>query len=96
MLMALDTSNDVTWLPCPTCIGFPSSSAIFGFTKSSSFTPIPCGDARCNQVPNPSCQGTNCSFNMTYDSSAFQAVLSRDTLHITDDIFPAYTFNITS
>ncbi|MQM03531.1 hypothetical protein Taro_036313, partial [Colocasia esculenta] len=91
MLMALDTSNDVTWLPCPACAGCPPSSTIFDSTKSSS-TPIPCGDARYNQVPNPSCQGTNCSFNMTYDSSAFQAALSRDTLHIADDIFPAYTF----
>ncbi|MQL77898.1 hypothetical protein Taro_010317 [Colocasia esculenta] len=92
MLMALDTSNDAAWLPCPACAGCPPSSTIFDSTKSSSFTPVPCGDARCNQVPNPSCQGTSCSFNMTYGSSAFQAALSRDTLHIADDIFPAYIF----
>ncbi|MQL78609.1 hypothetical protein Taro_011035 [Colocasia esculenta] len=49
MLMALDTSNDATWLPCPTCAGCPLSFAIFDSTKSSSFTPVPCGDARCNQ-----------------------------------------------
>ncbi|MQM12232.1 hypothetical protein Taro_045147 [Colocasia esculenta] len=82
MLMALETSNDATWLPCPACAGCPPSSAIFDSTKSSSFT----------TVPNPSCQGTNCSFNMTYGSSTFQAALSHDTLHIADDIFPAYTF----
>ncbi|MQL74377.1 hypothetical protein Taro_006737 [Colocasia esculenta] len=50
MLMALDTSNDAAWLPCPACAGCPPSSAIFDSTKSSSFTPVPCGDARCNQV----------------------------------------------
>ncbi|MQM21484.1 hypothetical protein Taro_054526, partial [Colocasia esculenta] len=75
MLMALDTSNDATWLPCPACAGCPLSSAIFDSTKSSSFTPVPCGDARCNQ-----------------GSSAFHAAISRDTLHIADDIFPVYTF----
>ncbi|MQM16736.1 hypothetical protein Taro_049696 [Colocasia esculenta] len=92
MLMALDTSNDATWLPCPICAGCPPPSAIFDSTKSSSFTLVPCGDARCNQVPNTSCQGTNRSFNMTYGGSVFQAALSHDTLHIPDDIFPAYTF----
>ncbi|MQL91503.1 hypothetical protein Taro_024114 [Colocasia esculenta] len=75
MLMALDTSNDATWLPCPACAGCPPSSAIFYSTKSSSFTPVPCSDARCNQ-----------------GSSAFHTVLSRDTLHIADNIFPVYTF----
>lgn len=29
---------------------------------------------------------------MTYGGSSFQAALSRDALHIADDIFPAYTF----
>ncbi|MQM21135.1 hypothetical protein Taro_054170 [Colocasia esculenta] len=75
MLMALDTSNDATWLPCPACAGCPPSSAIFDSTKSSSFTPVPCGDARYNQ-----------------GRSAFHAALSRDTLHIANDIFPVYTF----
>uniref|UniRef100_A0A1D1Z0V6 Aspartic proteinase nepenthesin-1 n=1 Tax=Anthurium amnicola TaxID=1678845 RepID=A0A1D1Z0V6_9ARAE len=92
MLMALDTNNDAAWLPCPACAGCPASSAIFDSAKSTSFSPVNCGDARCNQVPNPTCQGTACYFNMTYGSSTFQAALSRDTLHIAGDVFPGYTF----
>ncbi|CAA7388501.1 unnamed protein product [Spirodela intermedia] len=92
MLMALDTSNDAAWLPCPACAGCSSSSIIFNSGKSSSFSPILCGDVRCQQVPNPTCQGTRCFFNMTYGASSFQAALSRDTLHIAGDDFPGYAF----
>ncbi|CAA6654038.1 unnamed protein product [Spirodela intermedia] len=80
MLMALDTSNDAAWLPCPACAGCSSSSIIFNSGKSSSFSPILCGD------------GTRCFFNMTYGGSSFQAALSRDTLHIAGDDFPGYAF----
>ncbi|KAL5994607.1 hypothetical protein ACLOJK_024660 [Asimina triloba] len=45
------------------------------------------------QVPNPSCTGFSCTFNLTYGSSAFQANVSQDTLTLTAaNVVPSYTF----
>ncbi|XP_078442713.1 eukaryotic aspartyl protease family protein [Wolffia australiana] len=91
LTLALDTSNDVAWVPCPSCSGCPPSF-FFNTAKSPSFKPLRCGDPRCQQVPNPTCEGTYCFFNMSYGGANFNAALSRDTLHIAGDDFQNYVF----
>lgn len=49
MLMAIDTSNDVAWLPCLGCDGC-SSPVIFDYSKSSTFGSLGCQAAQCQQV----------------------------------------------
>lgn len=49
LLLALDTSNDVAWIPCSGCVGCPSTT-VFSSDKSSSFHPLPCQASQCNQV----------------------------------------------
>lgn len=44
------------------------------------------------QVPNPTCSGSACSFNLTYGSSTVAANLVRDTLTLAADRVPGYTF----
>lgn len=46
-LMALDTSNDVAWLPCNGCVGCGTS--LFSSEKSTSFKAVSCG-SQCQQV----------------------------------------------
>lgn len=48
MLMAMDTSNDVAWIPCKGCVG--CSSSVFDSTKSTTFKTLGCDAAQCKQV----------------------------------------------
>ncbi|XP_065868068.1 aspartyl protease AED3-like [Euphorbia lathyris] len=95
LLMAMDTSNDAAWIPCSGCVGC-SSSTVFDSVKSTSFKSVGCGAAQCKQVPNPTCSGSACQFNMTYGSSSLAANLSRDTLTLATDPIPGYTFGCIS
>lgn len=44
------------------------------------------------QVPNPTCGGSACAFNMSYGSSTIAATLSQDVITLAQDPVPAYTF----
>ncbi|CAA3024637.1 aspartyl protease AED3-like [Olea europaea subsp. europaea] len=90
LLMAMDTSSDAAWVPCSGCVGCPTTA--FYTAKSTSFKNLSCGAAQCKQVPNPSCEGTTCGFNLTYGSSSIAASLVQDTIRLATDIFPGYTF----
>ncbi|EYU38286.1 hypothetical protein ABFS82_02G110500 [Erythranthe guttata] len=90
LFVAVDTSNDAAWIPCSGCVG--CSSATFNYAKSSSFKPLPCGAPQCNQVPNPSCGGAACGFNVTYGSSAISATLAQDNITLAADSVHGYTF----
>lgn len=46
------------------------------------------------QVPNPTCGGSSCSFNLTYGGSTIAANLSQDTITLATDPVPFYTFGI--
>ncbi|CAN1781186.1 Aspartyl protease AED3 [Linum perenne] len=90
MLMALDTSSDAAWIPCNGCVG--CSSSVFNSLKSTSFKSLGCHSSQCHQVPNPTCGGSACVFNMTYGSSSIAANLSSDTFKLAADPVPGYTF----
>ncbi|KAK6140359.1 hypothetical protein DH2020_025903 [Rehmannia glutinosa] len=90
LLVAMDTSNDAAWIPCAGCVG--CSSTTFDTARSSTFKTVPCGDQRCNQVPNPSCGGTTCGFNLSYGGSTFAASLVQDTLALASDPITSYSF----
>ncbi|KAK9283623.1 hypothetical protein L1049_011873 [Liquidambar formosana] len=90
MLMAMDTSNDAAWVPCAGCLG--CSSAVFTSAKSTTFKNLGCQDPQCKQVPNPTCGGSACAFNLTYGSSSIAANLSQDTFTLAADAVPGYTF----
>ncbi|KAI5682075.1 hypothetical protein M9H77_03303 [Catharanthus roseus] len=90
LLMALDTSNDAAWVPCSGCVG--CSSTVFASSKSTTFKNVGCGAAQCQQVPNPTCLGSSCGFNLTYGSSTVAANLSQDTVRLAADPVPGYTF----
>ncbi|XP_059652012.1 aspartyl protease AED3-like [Cornus florida] len=90
MLMAMDTNNDAAWIPCTGCVG--CSSAVFSPVKSTTFKPLGCQAAQCKQVPNPTCPGGACSFNLTYGGSSIAANLSQDTMTLSTDPVPRYTF----
>ncbi|QHO32038.1 uncharacterized protein DS421_8g246580 [Arachis hypogaea] len=49
LLMAMDTSNDVAWVPCSGCLGCSSSTA-FAPSKSTTFRGVRCGASQCKQV----------------------------------------------
>lgn len=89
-LMALDTSNDVSWLPCKGCVG--CGSALFGSERSTSFKGIACGTPQCQQVTSPSCFQNVCTFNQTYGGSTLAATLSQDTVTLSRDPIPGYVF----
>ncbi|XP_047339390.1 aspartyl protease AED3-like [Impatiens glandulifera] len=89
-LMAVDTSNDASWVPCDGCVGCPS--AVFSSEKSSSFKVLGCQAAQCKQVPNPVCNIGSCGFNVTYGGSTMAANLTQDTLKLAVDDIPEYTF----
>lgn len=44
------------------------------------------------KVPNPSCGGTTCGFNLTYGGSAIAATLAQDNITLATDSVPGYTF----
>ncbi|CAK9165583.1 unnamed protein product [Ilex paraguariensis] len=90
MLMAVDTSNDAAWVPCRGCVG--CSSTTFDPVKSSTFKTLGCDAVQCKQVPNPTCGGSACRFNMTYGGSTIAANLSQDTITLATDAVPGYTF----
>ncbi|XP_022764736.1 aspartyl protease AED3-like [Durio zibethinus] len=90
MLMAMDTSNDAAWIPCTGCLGCASS--VFDNAKSTTFKTLGCQAAQCKQVPNPTCGGSACIFNMTYGGSTIAANLSQDTVTLATDPVPSYTF----
>ncbi|XP_010926983.1 aspartyl protease AED3 [Elaeis guineensis] len=96
LLLAVDTSSDVAWLPCSGCAGCsPSSDAPpFDTSRSTTYRPVPCGSQPCSQVPNPTCPAgaKACGFNLTYGSSSLLAVLSQDSLSLATDVVPGYTF----
>ncbi|KAJ4971866.1 hypothetical protein NE237_004965 [Protea cynaroides] len=90
MFVAMDTSSDVAWIPCTGCVG--CSSSIFNTAMSSTYKPVGCSAPQCNQVPNPTCGGSACSFNLTYGSSTISATVSQDTLALAQDPIPNYAF----
>ncbi|XP_047177676.1 aspartyl protease AED3-like [Vigna umbellata] len=90
LLLAMDTSNDAAWIPCTACDG--CTSTLFSPEKSTSFKNLNCGAPQCNQVPNPSCGSSSCSFNFTYGSSTIGANLVQDTVTLATDPIPGYTF----
>ncbi|GLT45990.1 hypothetical protein SLA2020_197820 [Shorea laevis] len=90
MLTAMDNSNDAAWIPCTGCVG--CSSTVFDIARSTTFKPLSCQSPECKQVPNPTCGGASCSFNMTYGSSTIAANLSQDTITLATDPVPGYTF----
>ncbi|XP_044462630.1 aspartyl protease AED3-like [Mangifera indica] len=94
MLMAVDTSNDAAWIPCTGCVG--CGSTVFNPANSSSFKPVGCQAPQCKQVPNPTCGGTTCSFNLTYGGkygrSTVEANLLQDSITLATDSIPDYTF----
>ncbi|XP_010530469.1 PREDICTED: aspartyl protease AED3-like [Tarenaya hassleriana] len=91
MLVALDIGNDAAWVPCTGCVGC-SSSVTFDSSKSTSFRSLDCQASQCKQVPNPTCNDGACAFNMTYGGSAIAANLTQDTLTLSKDSIPNYTF----
>lgn len=90
LLLAMDTSNDAAWIPCEGCLG--CSSAVFSPPKSTSYKPLSCSAPQCKQVPNPTCDGSACSFNLTYGGSSIAADVSQDTFTLATDPIPSYTF----
>ncbi|KAF8395700.1 hypothetical protein HHK36_019650 [Tetracentron sinense] len=90
MLMALDTSSDAAWIPCDGCVG--CSSNLFSSSQSTTYKTLGCQAPQCNQVPNPTCAGTACSFNLTYGSSSIAANVSQDTITLAMDAVPNYSF----
>lgn len=48
LLMAMDTSNDVAWIPCTGCVG--CSSTVFNSAKSTTFKSVGCQAPQCKQV----------------------------------------------
>ncbi|KAG8363716.1 hypothetical protein BUALT_Bualt19G0051300 [Buddleja alternifolia] len=91
LLMAVDTSNDAAWIPCTACVGC-STAATFTPAKSTTFKPVGCGAPQCNQVPNPSCGGTACGFNVTYGGSTIAASLAQDNITLATDSVRGFTF----
>ncbi|KAJ9179553.1 hypothetical protein P3X46_011328 [Hevea brasiliensis] len=90
LLVAMDTSNDAAWVPCSGCVG--CSSTAFDSAKSTTFKTLGCQAAECKQVPNPTCGGSACTFNLTYGGSSLAANLSQDTVTLATDSLPGYTF----
>ncbi|KAG5249924.1 aspartyl protease AED [Salix suchowensis] len=90
LLMAIDNSNDVAWIPCSGCVG--CSSTVFNTVKSSTFKSLGCGAPQCKQVPNPICGGRKCTWNTTYGSSTILTSLAKDTIALSMDRVPSYAF----
>ncbi|KAM1184577.1 hypothetical protein FF1_014037 [Malus domestica] len=90
LLMVVDTSSDAAWIPCNGCVG--CSSNVFNSIKSTTCKNLGCQAAQCKQVPNPTCLGSSCSFNMTYGGSSIAANLSQETFTLAIDSIPGCTF----
>ncbi|XP_021774448.1 aspartyl protease AED3-like [Chenopodium quinoa] len=89
-LMAFDTSNDGSWLPCSGCTNCGSS--LFSTEKSTSFKGVACGTSQCQQVTNPVCVQNLCTYNQTYGGSTLAATLAQDTIALARDPIPGYVF----
>ncbi|KAJ6428156.1 hypothetical protein OIU84_023551 [Salix udensis] len=89
-LMALDTSNDAAWIPCNGCAG--CSSTVFNSAASTTFKTLGCGAPQCKQVPNSICGGGTCTWNTTYGGSSILSNLTQDTIALSTEIVPSYTF----
>ncbi|XP_010276658.1 PREDICTED: aspartyl protease AED3-like [Nelumbo nucifera] len=97
LLMAMDTSSDVAWIPCTGCVG--CSPNVFSTGKSTTYKAVGCQAPQCKQVPNPSCIGTlrkACSFNLTYGSSTIAGTVAQDTFKLATDLVPNYSFGCLS
>lgn len=95
LLLAVDTSNDASWIPCAGCAGCPTSSAApFDPAASASYRTVPCGSPLCAQAPNAACPpgGKACGFSLTYADSSLQAALSQDSLAVAGNAVKGYTF----
>ncbi|PKI68701.1 hypothetical protein CRG98_010758 [Punica granatum] len=90
LLMTMDTSNDVAWVPCSGCVG--CSSTVLASTKSTTFKSLGCSSPQCKLVPGHTCNSGACNFNTTYGSSTVAFNLSQDTLKLAADPIPGYTF----
>ncbi|KAL0425715.1 UNVERIFIED_CONTAM: Aspartyl protease AED3 [Sesamum radiatum] len=90
LLMAVDTGNDASWIPCTGCLGCSATS--FDSAKSSTFRTLPCDATQCSQVPSSSCGGATCGFNWSYGGSSFSANLVQDTVGLTSNPIAGYTF----
>ncbi|RDY08727.1 Aspartyl protease AED3, partial [Mucuna pruriens] len=90
LLLAMDTSNDVAWIPCTACDG--CTSTLFAPETSTTFKNVTCGAPQCYQVPNPSCGTSACTFNLTYGGSTIAANVVQDTVTLATDPVPNYTF----
>ncbi|KAG5227715.1 hypothetical protein OIU78_009284 [Salix suchowensis] len=88
--MALDTSNDAAWIPCNGCAG--CSSTVFNSAASTTFKTLGCGAPQCKQVPNSICGGGTCTWNTTYGGSSILSNLTQDTIALSTEIVPSYTF----
>ncbi|KAH1102356.1 hypothetical protein GLYMA_13G196200v4 [Glycine max] len=91
LLLAMDTSNDASWVPCTACVGC-STTTPFAPAKSTTFKKVGCGASQCKQVRNPTCDGSACAFNFTYGTSSVAASLVQDTVTLATDPVPAYAF----
>uniref|UniRef100_A0A6N2M8Y6 Peptidase A1 domain-containing protein n=1 Tax=Salix viminalis TaxID=40686 RepID=A0A6N2M8Y6_SALVM len=89
-LMALDTSNDAAWIPCNGCAG--CSSTVFNSASSTTFKTLGCDAPQCKQVPNSICGGGTCTWNTTYGGSSILSNLTQDTIALSTEIVPSYTF----
>jgi len=49
LLLAMDTSNDASWVPCTACVGC-STTTPFAPAKSTTFKKVGCGASQCKQV----------------------------------------------
>ncbi|XP_004501630.1 aspartyl protease AED3 [Cicer arietinum] len=95
--MVLDTSTDEAFAPCSGCIG--CSSTTFSPNSSTSYGPLDCSVPQCGQVRGFSCPATGsgaCSFNQTYAGSSFSATLIQDSLRLSTDVIPTYSFGCIS
>ncbi|XP_020600001.1 aspartyl protease AED3-like [Phalaenopsis equestris] len=92
LLVSLDISSDVAWLPCSSCSGCLPSSVFFSPNRSSSFLPLTCNSPPCSFLPIPSCPAKTCTFNFTYGSSSISTTLAQDTLSLASDSISSYTF----
>lgn len=94
LLLAFDTSNDASWMPCTGCTGCPAGLTWFNPTTSTSYRPVPCGSPQCSQAPSPTCypRANSCSFNFSYAASSFEAGLGQDSLSLASDTVSSYTF----
>ncbi|KAK1413575.1 hypothetical protein QVD17_35351 [Tagetes erecta] len=90
LLMALDTTSDMSMVPCSGCVG--CSSSAFAFAKSTTFKSLNCGAAQCKLMQNSNCLENTCLMNMTYGASSIAANLAQDNITLATDSVTGYSF----